>query len=69
MMTTLVLLATVIVIEAVPIYGYLQATFLGLPVAVTPGMIIAFAAVVIICGLATVIPLRVGLRRMEQFEF
>ena len=69
MMTTLVLLATVIVIEAVPIYGYLQATFLGLPVAVTPGMIIAFAAVVILCGLATVIPLRVGLRRMEQFEF
>ena len=69
MMTTLGLLAVVIVIEAIPISGYLQASFVGEPISVTPAMIGAFVAVVIVCAMATVIPLRVGLRRMEQFEF
>lgn len=69
MMTTVALLAVVIVIEAVPVYTYLRAAFRGLPIRVNATMIAAFAAVVAICVTATVVPLRVGLRRMEQFEF
>ncbi len=69
MMTTIALLALVIVIEAIPVYGYLQATFSGQPVEINAVMIGAFALVLLICALATVIPLWVGLRRMEAFEF
>jgi len=69
MMTTVALLAGVIMIEAVPVYGYLRATFNGQPVRVTPVMVLAFGAVVAVCGAATVIPLRVGLRKVESFEF
>jgi ABC-2 type transport system permease protein len=69
MMSTIALLALVIVIEAVPVSRYLSAAFRGQPIAVDAWMIAAFAAVVLICAAATVVPLRVGLRRMEQFEF
>ncbi len=69
MMTTIALLALVIVIEAIPVYGYLQATFSGQPVEINAVMIGAFALVLLICALATAIPLWVGLRRMEAFEF
>ena len=69
MMSTIVLLAVVIVIEAVPVSNYLRASFRGEPIPVDIWMVGAFAAVVIICLTATVVPLLVGLRRMEQFEF
>jgi ABC-2 type transport system permease protein len=69
MMTTVALLAAVIVVEAVPVYAYLQATYLGQDVEVNSTMVGAFAAVVAICALATAVPLRIGLKRMEGFEF
>jgi ABC-2 type transport system permease protein len=69
MMTTIALLALVIVVEAAPVYTYLQAVYHGRPVRVGPEMIGAFALVVAICAAATVVPLRIGLRRMEEFEF
>jgi ABC-2 type transport system permease protein len=69
MMTTVALLGLVIVIEAVPVYGYLRAAFRGLPIPVNAAMIGAFALVALVCGAATVVPLRIGLRRMEEFEF
>ncbi len=69
MMSTIALLAVVIVIEAVPVYGYLRANFRGQSVSVDATMLVAFAAVVAICVAATVVPLRVGLRKMESFEF
>ncbi len=69
MMTTIALLATVIVIEAVPVYGYLQAIYRRQPVQVDSVMVGAFVAVALICIAATIVPLWVGLRRMEQFEF
>ena len=69
MMTTVALLAAVIVVEAVPVYAYLRATYLGQEVGVNWTMIGAFALVVAICGVATVVPLKVGLKRMEGFEF
>jgi ABC-2 type transport system permease protein len=69
MMTTIALLAAVIVIEAAPVYAYLRDTYKGLPVRVTPTMLAAFGAVVVICAAATILPLKAGLRKMESFDF
>jgi ABC-2 type transport system permease protein len=69
MMATVALLAAVIVIEAVPVYSYLRAAYRGTPIRVNAAMVGAFAAVAALCLAATAIPLKVGLRRMEQFEF
>ena len=69
MMSTTALLAAVIVLEAQPVSVYLAAEVQSEPVAFTPVMILAFAAVIALCAAATIVPLRVGLKRMEQFEF
>jgi ABC-2 type transport system permease protein len=69
MMTTIALLALVIVVEAVPVYTYVRASYEGQPVPVNGTMIGAFALVLVICAAATVVPLKVGLRKMEGFEF
>lgn len=69
MMSTIALLAVVIVIEAQPVSVYLAAEFQADAVSITPTMILAFIAVIVVCATATVVPLRMGLKRMEQFEF
>ncbi len=69
MMATIALLAVVIVIESVPVYGYLRAAFQGEPLRVTPLMAGAFALAALVCLTATVVPLRIALRKMEEFEF
>jgi ABC-2 type transport system permease protein len=69
MMSTIALLAAVIVVEAVPVSNYLRARFQGVPIPMNAWMVGAFVAVALICLVATVVPLIVGLRRMEQFEF
>lgn len=69
MMTTVALVGAVIVLEAIPVYGYLSTVYGGGEVHVNLRMIASFAGVIALCIAATVIPLRVGLRRMEQFEF
>jgi hypothetical protein len=43
--------------------------FEGRPVVVDGWMIFWFAVAAGICALATAIPLRIGLKRMEGFEF
>ncbi len=69
MMTTIALLVLVIVIEAIPIYGYLQAQFQGQPIGVSLPMVLAFGAAAAVCLGATGTSLYVGLRKMESFEF
>ena len=69
MMTTVALLALVIVLEAVPVYGYLQANYLERAVTVDAAMVGAFSAVAVVCLGLTAVGLRVGLKRMEAFEF
>ncbi len=69
MMATIALLAVVIVIESVPVYRYLRSVFDRQPLEVTPLMIGSFGLAAAVCLAATVIPLRVALRRMEEFEF
>jgi ABC-2 type transport system permease protein len=69
MMSTVALLGIVIVIEALPIYGYLQAIFNEAPVKIDATMVLAFGLVIAICVAATVIPIKVGLKKMESFDF
>jgi ABC-2 type transport system permease protein len=69
MMTTIVLVAAVIVLEAMPVYGYMSAAFRGETVQITTSMILAFVGVLLLCTTATVVPLKIGLRKMEEFEF
>ena len=69
MMATITLLAVVIVIESVPVYGYLRAAFNQQPLHISPLMLGAFALVIAVCVGATVVPLRIALRKIEQFEF
>ncbi len=69
MMTTIALLALVIVIEAIPVYTYLQARFFERPIEVNATMVGAFVAVIAICLGVMAVSLKVGLRRMEAFEF
>ncbi len=69
MMATVALLALVIVIESVPVYRYLRTAFDQEPLKVSPVMVLAFLLVIAVCVTATVVPLRVALKRIEQFEF
>ena len=69
MMATIALLAIVILIESVPVYRYLSSSFDRQPLQVTPLMVGSFALAAAVCLAATVNPLRIALRRMEEFEF
>ncbi|HMJ59402.1 MAG TPA: hypothetical protein VK467_09705 [Gemmatimonadales bacterium] len=69
MMATIALLAGVLVILASAVYSYVRAAFEGQPFGVTPQMVGLFAVAAMLCAAATVIPLRLALRRMESFEF
>jgi ABC-2 type transport system permease protein len=70
MMSSLSLLALVIMIEAVPVTEYLrtQQRF-DQPVAITPELVGAGVAVFLVCAAATLVPLRLGLRRIEGMEW
>src|SRR5437762_3248207 len=69
MMATIALLAAVIVALWQAVYVYAQTVYEGRPVVVDAWMILWFAVAAGICAAATVIPLWMGLRRMEGFEF
>jgi ABC-2 type transport system permease protein len=69
MMTTIALLAAVIWVLAIPVYAYVRAVNLGEPVRINGTMIGAFAVAAGLCAAATAIPLRIGLRKVERFEF
>src|SRR6266567_2559706 len=69
MMATIVLLGAVIVALWQAVYAYVRAVFLGQPVVVDAGMIAWFAVAAALCAGATAVPLWIGLRRMERFEF
>jgi hypothetical protein len=69
MMTTIALLAGVIFSLYQAVYVYLRAAYEHEPVVVNAWMILWFAVAAVLCLVATVVPLRVGLRRMERFDF
>src|SRR6266567_3315622 len=69
MMATIVLLSAVIFVLWQAVYQYVRSVFLGQPVVVDAGMIVWFAVAAALCAGATAVPLWIGLRRMERFEF
>ena len=69
MMTSLCLLALVIMIEALPVTEQLRAWQRGDRLEATPQLVIAGALVVGICVAATLVPLRLSARRLELMEW
>ncbi|MGZ9042776.1 MAG: putative ABC transporter permease subunit, partial [Allosphingosinicella sp.] len=70
MMSGLCLLALIIVIEAGPVTDYLrEQRYAEQPVGITAKLVGTGALVVLICLAATIIPLRLGLRRIEMMEW
>lgn len=68
MMSSISLLGLVIAIEALPVSAFLQAHQAGEPFVLGTGLIGAGAAVIAICALATVIPIRLAIRRLDALE-
>src|SRR6059036_2556145 len=69
MMATIVLLGAVIVVLWQAVYQYVRSVFLGQPVVVDGWMVLCFAVAALLCAAATAVPLWVGLKRMESFDF
>jgi len=69
MMATIALLAGVIVALWQAVYVYVRAVYEGRAVVVDAWMLFWFTVAAALCAAATVIPLRVGLKKMESFEF
>lgn len=70
MMSSLCLLAFIIVVEAVPVTEYLRdQRYSQQPVGITLELVAAGVAVIAVCAAATIIPLRIGLRRIEMMEW
>jgi len=51
------------------VYTYLRAVYDHEPVTVNSWMLLWFAVAALACIVATAVPLRVGLRKMESFDF
>jgi len=69
MMATIALLALVLMILSRAVYTYVRGTWEGQSVGVTPEMLVLFAVAAALCTAATLVPLRLALRKMESFEF
>jgi ABC-2 type transport system permease protein len=69
MMTSLCLLALVIMIEALPVTAQLRAWQRGESLRATPELLAAGVLVTAICLAATLIPLRLSARRLELMEW
>jgi len=69
MMATIALLGAVIFVLWQAVYAYVRAVYEGQPVVVDGWMVLCFTAAAALCAAATAIPLWVGLRRMESYEF
>jgi ABC-2 type transport system permease protein len=69
MMATIGLLGLVIFVLWQAVYQYVRSVYQGQPVVVDAGMIGWFTLAAAVCAAATAVPLWVGLRRIERFEF
>jgi len=69
MMASLTLLGIVIAVEAVPVTAYLRAEQLGHPTPDGREFAAAAALVMLLCTTATVLPLRLGMRRLAAMEW
>ena len=69
MMATIALLAAVLMLLSRAVYTYVRSAWEGHAVGVTPEMLVWFAVAAALCTAATIVPLRMALRKMETFEF
>jgi ABC-2 type transport system permease protein len=69
MMASLTLLAVVIMIEAVPVGALLRSWQTGIDSPPMGDLALAGLAVVVVCVTATIVPLRLSSRRLEQMEW
>jgi ABC-2 type transport system permease protein len=70
MMSSLSLLAAIIMVEARPVTAMLSSQrYSDEPVPITPELVVAGALVVFICVTATIVPLRMALRTVERMEW
>lgn len=69
MMSAVILLVLVLVIESRTIMTYMRLQFAGRPAEIDAWMVASLLLVVVICLAATIIPLRMALRKMESMEF
>lgn len=67
MMASVALIGAVIVFEARPVYGYLSAKAFRQPIEPTE-MVVGFGLAALLCIAATLIPIRVALKRLEATE-
>ncbi|HTS89061.1 MAG TPA: hypothetical protein VMG41_11265 [Gemmatimonadales bacterium] len=69
MMSAIILLGVVLVLEAAPVLGYLRAELTGNQPAFDGWMAASLVAVAALCLAATIVPIRLGLKRVEHMEF
>lgn len=69
MMSSVALIGAVITVEGRPVYIYLLAKSIRGATIYVPEMIVGFGLAALICIAATLIPIRLALRRMELGEF
>jgi ABC-2 type transport system permease protein len=69
MMAAISLLGLVIIVEASPVMAYLRAQQTAIPANLTWELTRAGIVVFSLCVAATIVPLRLGLKRMEEMEF
>jgi hypothetical protein len=67
-MASLSLLALVIMLEAPPVAAQLRAYRRGLELQLTPQLLLTGGAIVLILTTATILPLRLSVRRIERME-
>src|SRR6476469_5023659 len=67
MISSIGLIAGVIVLEARPVYSFLSARLYGTPASMTE-MVIGFGAAAALCAAATVVPIGIARRRLEAVE-
>jgi hypothetical protein len=69
MMSAIVLLGIVMLLEANPVLDYLRAELAGEAPSANPWMIASLAAAMAVCLAATIVPIRLGLKKIEGMEF
>ena len=68
MMAAVALIAAVIVLEARPVYSWVSARAFGRGSVNPREMVVGFGAAAVVCVLATLVPIRIALRRLERGE-
>jgi ABC-2 type transport system permease protein len=67
MMASIVMIGAVIMLEARPVFGYLATRAFGAE-SNTVEMVIGFGLAAVLCCAATLVPIRIALRRLEALE-